>query len=132
MPLLVLTTPANVRDEKPLLEMLAMLPAIQGKRGRPRRRIGTLYGDRGYGFSGTIREVRALGIRPRLAPRHSDEHGSGLGRKRYVVEQTLAGLGHCRRLKICYEKTGTHFQAFHEIAESLFCFGRLKQAIAGL
>jgi transposase len=127
VPLLVLTTPANVRDEKPLLEMLELLPAIQGRRGRPRRRIGTLYGDRGYGFPSIIREVRARGIRPRLAPRWTPEHGSGLGRKRYVVEQTLACLGHCRRLKLCYEKTGPHFQAFHEIAEGLFCFGRLQQ-----
>lgn len=131
MPLLVHTTPANVRDEKPLLEMLALLPAIQGKRGRPRRRVGTLYGDRGYGFPETIRAVRVRGITPRLSPRGA-EHGSGLGRKRYVVEQTLAGLGHCRRLKICYEKTGKHFQAFHEIAEGLFCFGRLQQVTGGL
>jgi transposase len=128
---LVHTTPANVRDEKPLLEMLALLPAIQGRRGPPRRRIGTLYGDRGYGFPETIRAVRACGIKPQLAPRGS-EHGSGLGRKRYVVEQTFAGLGQCRRLKICYEKTGEHFQAFHEIAESLFCFRRLQQVTGGL
>jgi transposase len=131
VPLLVRITPANVRDEKPLLNMLALLPPIQGKRGPPRRRIGTLYGDRGYGFPKTIRAVRARGIKPRLALRGS-EHGSGLGRKRYVVEQTLAGLGQCRRLKICYEKTGKHFQAFHEIAESLLCFGRLQQVTGGL
>ena len=131
MPLWVHTTPANVRDEKPLLEMLALLPAVQGKRGPPRRRIGTLYGDRGYGFPNLIRAVRARGITPRLSPRGAPGHGSGLGRKRYVVEQTLAGLGQCRRLKICYEKTGKHFQAFHEIAECLLCFGRLQRIVGG-
>ncbi len=126
--MIVRTTPANVRDEKPLLDLLEMLPPIQGRRGPPRRGIGTLYGDRGYGWPSVIAAVRARGIRPRLAPRYTGEHGSGLGRKRYVVEQTLAGLGHCRRLKICYEKTGKHFQAFHEIAVCLFCFNRLQHA----
>lgn len=131
MPLLVHTTPANVRDEKPVLEMLARLPAIQGPRGRPRRKPKALLGDRGYGFPWIIAGVVAMRIVSMLAPRGS-EHGSGLGKRRYVVERTLAGLGHCRRLKLCYEKTGEHFQAFNELGVCLFCAKRLHQVTDGL
>lgn len=122
MPLLVQTTAANVRDEQPALAMVEQIPAIPGPRGRPRRKPDALLGDRGYGFPWIIREVRSLGIKPRLAPRGA-EHGSGLGRERYVVERSLAWFGNYRRLKFCYERTGCHFQAFHELASSLICFG---------
>ena len=111
--------------------MLRRLPAIQGPRGRPRRKPKTLAGDRGYGFRSIIEAVESMGIRSQLSPRHI-AHGSGLGRVRYVVEQTLAGLGHCRRIKLCYEKTAEHFQAFNELASDLMCAKRLHQVTAGL
>lgn len=47
------------------------------------------------------------------------EHGSGLGKTRYVVERTLSWMGNFRRLKLCYERFGEHFQAFHERAACL-------------
>lgn len=130
-PLLVRVTPANVRDEQPALAMLEALPAVQGPRGRPRRKPRALLGDRGYGFAWVIRSVVARGVKSLLAPRGSP-HGSGLGRRRYVVEQTLAAFGQFRRIKFCYEKVGIHFQAFHDLAASLLCFRRVQQASAGL
>jgi len=64
--------------------------------------------------------------------------GSGLGRFRYVVERTLAWFGHCRRLKLCHEKDGSYFQAFHDLAAVLICprkrgylTGVLKQRLSG-
>jgi transposase len=120
------TTPANVRDDQPALEMLQSIPPIQGPRGRPRRKPEAFQGDRGYGFPGLIAEVLAMGVRSLLAPR-GVEHGSGLGQTRYVVERTLAWFGHNRRLKICYEKSGAHFQAFHDLAACLICVRRLIQ-----
>ena len=42
-----------------------------------------------------------------------------------------AAFGQCRRIKLCYERDGMHFQAFHELAAILICFRRLKQYTAG-
>lgn len=120
-----------MRDEAPALEMLRGLPAVQGPRGRPRRKPKALVGDRGYGFPWIIAAVVAMGITSLLAPRGS-EHGSGLGRVRYVVEQTLAAFGQFRRIKFCYERWGKHFQAFHDLAATLICFNRLRQVTGGL
>ena len=111
--------------------MLADLPAIRQPRGRPRRKPRQLLGDRGYGFAWLIAAVVALGIVSLLAPRGSP-HASGLGKRRYVIERTLACLGHCRRVKACYEKTADHFQAFNELAASLLCFRRLQRVTGGL
>jgi hypothetical protein len=88
-------------------------------------------GDRGYGFPWTIAEVVDMGIRSLLAPRGS-EHGSGLGRQRYVVEQTLAAYGSFRRIKFCYERQGDHFQGFHDLASCMICANRLRQVTGGL
>ena len=125
------TTAANVRDEMPAVEMVRQLPPVQGPRGRPRRKPKVLIGDRGYGFPWIIAAITAMGIKSLLCPRGSD-HGSGLGRRRYVVEQTLAAFGQCRRIKLCYERTGSHFQAFHDLAASLICFRRLQQVTGGV
>lgn len=131
LPLLVQTTPANVRDEQPLLKMVEGLPAIKGPRGRPRRKPKALLGDRGYGFPWGMAAVLALGITSLLDPRGS-EHGSGLGKRRYVVEQTLAAYGNSRRIKLCYERTGVHFQAFQELASCVICANRLEHVTGGL
>jgi hypothetical protein len=42
-----------------------------------------------------------MGITSMLAARGS-EHGSGLGKVRYVIERTMIWFGHWRRLKMCY------------------------------
>jgi transposase len=53
------------------------------------------------------------------------EHGSGLGKRRHVVECSLSWVGNVRRLKLCYERFGEHFQAFHELAACLVCVSRI-------
>ena len=85
-----------------------------------------LQGDRGYGFAALIAAVLALLIKPLLALRGSP-HGSGLGKTRYVVEQTLAWMGHFRRLRNCYEKKPAHCQAFHELAVCAMLAHRLRR-----
>jgi hypothetical protein len=71
------------------------------------------------------RLVRWLGITPLLKPRGTDDSGSGLGKTRYVVERTLHWFNNFRRLRLYYEKTPEHFQAFHELAAALICAKRL-------
>ena len=131
-PLAIHTTPANVRDEQvvtPMLEKLSR-PETSGLQ----RPVASLYGDRGYGFDFTIRQVSATGIEPVLSERDEPKaaRGSGLGVVRRVVEQTLANLGHCRRIKLCYEKCGDHFQAFNELAAALLCYRRIVHYKCGL
>ena len=48
---------------------------------------------------------------PFLAKRNT-EHGSGLGRWRWVVERTFAWLNQFRRLRVRYEKRADIHEAF--------------------
>lgn len=110
-----------------LIPLLDQLQPLIGRRGRPRRYPEFLLGDAAYGSAANEQACRQRRIRPLLAKPRS-EHGSGLGEARYVVERTLAWFAHNRRLKLCYEKLGDHFQAFHELAAALLCANRLRLA----
>ena len=126
MPLVVQTTPANVPDQKQLPALLDARPAVQGPRGRPRRNPEAIIGDRAYGTKEIIALVESQRIDSLLAPRADDTHGTGLGVLRYVVERTLACFSHFRRLRLCYERWGKHFQAFHDLAAALLVCSRIK------
>jgi hypothetical protein len=108
---------------RPLLERV-LNPNLSGLL----RQLRSLHGDRGYGFDFTINQVKAMGVEPVLCQRDEpiNLHPSGLGIIRRVVEQTLANIGHCRRIKFCYEKIGAHFQAFNELAAALLCCRRIE------
>ena len=127
VPLVVQTTAANANDDRQLPALLDARPAVQGPRGRPRRNPGSIMGDRAYGTAAMIALVIAMGIFSFLAPRADKTHGSGLGGLRYVVERTLACFSHFRRLRMCYERTGAHFQALHEVAACCLIATRLKR-----
>jgi transposase len=129
LPLVIKTTPANLHDSKPALDLLDSIPPIQGTVGRPRFRPDIFQGDAAYGVPRNILGTKQRGITSQLAlhaqRKAVQKHGSGLGKFRYVVERVMVWLGHNRRLKICYEKTAAHFQAFHDLAASLICARRL-------
>lgn len=129
--MLVKITPANKRDDQPAIQMLKSIPVIRGRAGRPRSRPDAFYGDRGYGFPWIIDAVVALKVVPKLAVRGA-EHGSGLGKIRYVVERTFAWFDNWRRLRMCYEKTHEHYLAFNQLAACLICARRLARVHARL
>jgi transposase len=110
IPLVVQIEPANRRNEQWLPSLLWWLWVVlgYGLRRLPR----ALQGDRGYGFPWSIALVLAWGIRSLLAERGAP-HGSGLGRTRFVVERTHRWFGHYRRLLVCCENTGAHYQGFY-------------------
>jgi transposase len=121
IPLAIQLTAANRNDSQQALSLVDAIPLLQGKRGRPRRRPDCVLGDRGYD-AGSIREgLRARHIVPLLARRNT-EHGSGLGRWRWVVERTFAWLNQFRRLRIRYEKRADIHQAFLVLGCVLICW----------
>ena len=127
MPLVVQTTAANVNDDQQLPALLEAIPAVQGPRGRPRRKPRMIFADRMYGTAAMIALVLLKGIFNFMARRNDAAHGSGLGQIRYVVEQSLANFSQFRRIRVCYERKAEHFQAFHEIAACCLVATRLKK-----
>lgn len=129
IPLVVRTGPANQPDAELAWEMLDAIPPCGGQRGRPRRRPKAFQGDGAYGIKAIIAAVVQRRVGALLAPygKAREAHGSGLGKARYVVERSLSGLGNFRRRKLCYERFGGHFQAFHELAACRICANRIEQ-----
>ena len=129
IPLTLTTTPANVPDGVPAIALLDSIPPIQGPRGRPRFRPGVFLGDRAYGWESNRIATKARGIDELLASPQDDTHGSGLGRARWVVESALSWFNNFRRLRLCYERCGHHFLAFHQLAAALICHGKLLNIV---
>jgi transposase len=125
IPLAVSLTGGNRNDVTELLPLIEAIPPVRGRRGRPRRRPQRVYADRGYDHDVYRRRVRTRGITPVIA-RRGTPHGSGLGRVRWVVEQTLTLLHHFRRLRIRWEIRDDIHDAFLSLACSIICWRRLK------
>ena len=108
----------------PLLDELAARPVI-GKIGRPRQKPDRLLADRGYDHDKYRRLLWARSIKPVIA-RRGTEHGSGLGRQRWVVERGFAHLHNFRRLRTRYERDPTIHAAFLSLACAILCWRRLQ------
>jgi hypothetical protein len=117
-------TGGNRHDVTQLMPLIQAVPPVRGRRGRPRQRPDTLYADRAYDFDTYRRQVRAVGITPFIA-RRGIEHGSGLGRYRWVVEQGFALLHWFRRLRIRWEVRDDIHEAFLRLACGIICLRRL-------
>lgn len=132
LPLAVQTGPANEREEGRVAPLLLSIPPLLDARGKRHERPPVLQGDAGYGFPWTALLVWLLGVVPLLKRRRQKgepaAHGSGLGKTRCVVERTLAWFGAFRRIKVCYERKGEHFQALHELAACVICARKLIPA----
>ena len=121
LPLAAQLTSANTNDITQLQPLVEAIPAVRGKRGRPRRRPERVQGDRGYDSEPHRQWLRRLGIEPLLAKRNTP-HGSGLGVYRWVVERTLAWLHQFRRLRIRYERRPEMHEAFLTLGCALICW----------
>ena len=91
MPLSIILTGANRHDVTQLLPLIDAIPVIRGIRGRPLQKPQVVYADRGYDSEAHRRRLRERGIKPVLAKRRT-EHGSGLGKYRWVVGVPLISL----------------------------------------
>ncbi|WP_411105308.1 transposase [Streptomyces sp. cmx-4-9] len=87
-----------------------------------------VYADGGYDSRANRALLRSRKIRHRIARRN--QHNSGLGTKRWVVEQTIALLHWFRRLRIRWEIRHDIHEAFLKLACSLICWRRLRSALS--
>ena len=101
--------------------MIEAIPAVAGRRGRPRRRPAKLHADKAYNSAAFRHYLRQRGIRPRLA-RKGIESTTRLGRHRWVVERTFAWLNQYRRLRIRYERRLDIHEAFLKLGCALICW----------
>ena len=124
-PLAIEHTGANVHDSEMAIALVDAIPPIKQPRGGRRKRPDEVLADRAYDAEEKIRRpLRKRGIDPLIAKRNA-EHGSGLGRYRYVVEAAFNWLFNQRRLRVRYEKRDDIHQAFLIIGCFLICWQRI-------
>ncbi len=128
IPLAWTVTGGNRNDVTQLVPLIERVPAVRGKVGRPRQRPERVVADRGYDHDKYRRELRRRGIGSEIARRQTD-HGSGLGRIRWVVERTFAWLHHFKRLLVRYDRRHEIHEAFLAIGCCLVCFRRLQDSL---
>ena len=92
IPLVVRTGPANQPDVKLALEILDAIPPCSGQRGRHRSWPHIFHSDGAYGIKAIIAEIVQQRVQSLLVfyRKTCTQHGSGLGKTRYVVECTLS------------------------------------------
>ena len=125
LPLAWTLTGGNRHDSTQLIPLVDRVPPVRGKVGRPRRRPDRVCADRGYDYDDRRRELRRRGITPEIA-RRKTEHGSGLGRYRWVVERTFAWPHQFKRLLVRYDRRGDIHEAFLALGCCLVCYRRLR------
>ena len=128
LPLAWTLTGGNRNDITQLIPLLDAVPDVRGAVGRPRRRPERVTADRGYDHDRYRRLLRRRGIRPEIARRQT-EHGSGIGRFRWVVERSFAWLHNCKRLLVRYERRADMHRALLGLACCLVCYRRLRSSI---
>jgi len=128
IPLAFSVTGGNRNDVTQLIPLLDGVPAVRGAIGRPRRRPERLIADRGYDHDKYRRLLWQRGVKPMIARRQTD-HGSGLGRDRWVVERTFAWLHNFKRLLIRYERRADMHHALLALGCCLVCYRRLASSI---
>jgi transposase len=125
VPLAITLTGGNRNDVTQLLPLVDGVGPVSGKVGRPRLRADRLLADRGYDHDKYRRELRRRGVKPIIA-RRGAEHGSGLGKERWVVERTFAWLHNFRRLRTRYERRAELHLAFMQLGCAIVCMRALS------
>jgi transposase len=127
IPLAWTLTGGNRNDVTQLIPLVDRVPPVRGRVGRPRKRPDRVTGDRGYDHDKYRRLLWQRAIKPEIARRQTD-HGSGLGRARWVVERTFAWLHHFKRLLVRYDRRAEIHEAFLALGCCLVCFRRLQRS----
>ena len=89
-------------------------------------RIRTVFADKGYDSERHRDLCRAFGAEPRIHKR-GQPRGSGLGKRRWPVERSLAWLLDNRRLALRYDRLGFVTQSLLQSACISLVAGRLAR-----
>ncbi len=128
VPLVVRAAPANRSDHCEIMPAVLDFPKVGGKPGRPLTHPKQLYADAGFDSDATRALLYWLGIEPHI--RHcKGEHGSHLGRVRWVVERSISWIKGLRRMRIRYDRSQTSIDAWTSIAAAVVCFRILADAL---
>jgi transposase len=128
VPLATILTGANEHDVTQLLPLIDRIPALQTRAGGRRRRPVTVFADRAYDSALHRVELKRRGIGSLIA-RRGVEHGSGLGRFRWVVERTFSWLHQRRRLRVRFERRPEIHEAFLALGCAMICWNFLTPAL---
>lgn len=121
-------------SEVKLLEQRLDTVAVKrtGQPGRPRKRPDRLIADRGSDSNLLRAALKQRGIEPIIPARSNnrkatDQDGRKLRRyrRRWIVERTLAWLGHFRRLITRHERLIETYSGFFHIACALLTLKRV-------
>lgn len=102
----------SLHDSQALIPLVKSIPSISSRRRQRRRGPGKLHADKGYEYSHLRRWLRSRGITHRVA-RKGIETLQRLGRHRWTIERSVAGLAGWRRLHRRYGHKADHFLAWH-------------------
>ncbi|GCD41243.1 IS5 family transposase [Streptomyces paromomycinus] len=126
LPLAVGVSAADTHDVQALKPMvLGLRTRHDPHRGRwckPRR----LHADTAYDIPHLRKWLWGKHIGVRIA-RKGIESSRRLGRRRWVIEHTLAWLSGYRRLSPRYERESRNYLAFLGLAAALICYKRLQR-----
>jgi transposase len=126
VPISAILTGANRNDVTQLLPLVDAIPPIRGVRSRPLQKPKVVYADRGYDSDPHRQRLRERGIKPVIAKRRT-EHGSGLGKFRWVVERTHSWLHNFRRLRIRFDRRADIHEAFLKLGCALVCWNIFRR-----
>ncbi|WP_338674690.1 IS5 family transposase [Streptomyces sp. SCSIO 30461] len=102
IPLAVAVSGANMHDSLALKPLVRAIPAVRSRRGPRRRRPVKLRADKADFSAEHLSWLRERGVVPRIA-RPGIESGERLGRHRWKIERSIAGLSGYRWLTVRYE-----------------------------
>lgn len=123
-PLVVITTGGNIPDVTQAINLIDAIPAVAGQPGRPRKRPDVVLADKGYD-SAKVRTALTKRRIQHFIPKRGTKGIIGLGKIRWVVEQTIAHLHQFKRLATRWERTLIIHQGLTSLACALICYRRL-------
>jgi transposase len=127
VPVNIILTKANRHDVTQLMPLVEGVAPITGKRGRALYKPKWVLADRAYDSRAHRRALGNRGIGHQIAKRRT-EHGSNLGKTRWVVERTIAWLHQFRRLRVRYERLPSIHEAFLRLGCAIICWRTLKNS----
>lgn len=123
-PLAVRISPGQEHETKQAIPLVDDIN-VGGKQGRPRKRLDTIAGDKGYDSKAIRNELKRRGTTPVIAHRRNKygeypSSAEGFDKEKYrgrnVVERTIGHIKELRRIATRYEKLSAQYMAMLHLA----------------